>query len=56
VIGTVVDAVPRDPCCDGTDAERVDDADWETKDGQYRVRINGEWVDVPTKLSWLDRT
>ena len=34
-------------CCDGTDAKRVDDADWETKDGHYPVRIDGEWVDVP---------
>jgi len=37
----------KGPCCDGTDAKRVDDADWETKNGQYRVRIDGEWVDVP---------
>ena len=37
----------KGPCCDGSDAERVDDADWETKDGHYRVRIDGEWVDVP---------
>lgn len=35
------------PCCDGTDAKRVDDADWESEDGHYRVRIDGEWVDVP---------
>ncbi|WP_371496193.1 hypothetical protein [Bradyrhizobium sp.] len=34
-------------CCDGSDAKRVDDADWETKDGHYRVRIDGVWVDVP---------
>ena len=37
----------KGPCCDGSDATRVDDADWETKDGHYRVRIDGEWVDVP---------
>jgi hypothetical protein len=37
----------KGPCCDGSDAQRVDDADWESKDGHYRVRINGEWVDVP---------
>lgn len=36
----------KGPCCDGSDAKRVDDADWETKDGHYRVRIDGEWVDV----------
>ena len=39
----------KGPCCDGTDATRVDDADWETKDGHYRVRIDGEWVDVPNE-------
>jgi hypothetical protein len=37
----------KGPCCDGTDAKRVDDADWDTKDDHYRVRIDGEWVDVP---------
>src|SRR5215471_9643522 len=37
----------KGPCCDGSDAKRVGDADWETKDGHYRVRIDGEWVDVP---------
>ncbi|MGY3440467.1 hypothetical protein ACVW17_000468 [Bradyrhizobium sp. USDA 4473] len=37
----------KGPCCDGTDATRVDDADWDTKDGHYRVRLDGEWVDVP---------
>lgn len=35
------------PCCDGSDATRLDDVDWETKDGHYRVRIDGQWVDVP---------
>jgi hypothetical protein len=37
----------KGPCCDGSDARRVDDADWESRDGHYRVRIDGEWVDVP---------
>jgi len=37
----------KGPCCDGTDAKHVDDVDWESKDGHYRVRIDGEWVDVP---------
>ena len=36
----------KGPCCDGNDAKRIDDADWETKDGHYRVRIDGEWIDV----------
>jgi len=34
-------------CCSGSEAKRLDDADWESKDGHYRVRIDGEWVDVP---------
>jgi len=34
-------------CCDGFDAVRVDDVDWESKDGRYRVRIDGLWHDVP---------
>jgi hypothetical protein len=37
----------KGPCCDGSDAKRLDDADWESRDGHYRVRIDGEWVDVP---------
>ena len=39
----------KGPCCDGSDAKRVDDADWESTDGHYRVRIDGEWVDVPSE-------
>lgn len=34
-------------CCDGTDAMRLDDIDWESRDGHYRVRLQGQWVDVP---------
>jgi hypothetical protein len=34
-------------CCDGSDGMRLDDVDWESKDGKYRVRIEGKWVDVP---------
>jgi hypothetical protein len=34
-------------CCDGQDATRVDDADWDSKDGHYIVKLDGEWVDVP---------
>jgi hypothetical protein len=36
----------KGPCCDGSEATRLDDADWDMKDGHYRVRIDGEWVDV----------
>lgn len=34
-------------CCDGSDATRLDDVDWESRDGRYRVRIEGQWIDVP---------
>ena len=25
----------------------ISDVDWDTKDGHYRVRLHGEWIDVP---------
>lgn len=34
-------------CCDGSDAAHLADVDWESKDGHYRVRIDGMWWDVP---------
>ena len=34
-------------CCDGSDAMRIDDPDWTNTNGHYRVRLEGEWVDVP---------
>ena len=34
-------------CCSDADGALVQDADWESKDGHYRVRIDGRWVDVP---------
>lgn len=34
-------------CCSDADGTALSDVDWETKDGRYRVRIEGEWVDVP---------
>jgi hypothetical protein len=37
----------KDPCCSGSDALRIDDADWESINGHYRVRIQDEWIDVP---------
>jgi hypothetical protein len=37
----------KGPCCSDADGSAVSDVDWETKDGHYRVRIDGEWVDVP---------
>ena len=35
------------PCCDTADGQRVEDVDWESVDGHYRVRIDGTWYDVP---------
>src|ERR1700749_1129251 len=37
----------KGPCCSDADGSAVADPDWESKDGHYRVRIDGEWVDVP---------
>jgi hypothetical protein len=35
------------PCCSDADGSAVSDVDWETRDGRYRVRLNGAWIDVP---------
>ena len=36
------------PCCDGSDAEPIIDADWRAgPDGNYQVKVDGVWVDVP---------
>ena len=37
----------KGPCCSDADGSAVSDVDWESKDGHYRVRIDGEWHDVP---------
>jgi hypothetical protein len=37
----------KGPCCSDADGSAVSDVDWETKNGHYRVRIDGDWVDVP---------
>ena len=34
-------------CCSDADGMAITDVDWESHDGHYRVRIDGEWVDVP---------
>src|ERR1700738_2388353 len=34
-------------CCSDADGFAVSDPDWESKDGHYRVRLDGEWIDVP---------
>ena len=40
-------ASKRGSCCSMTDGETVADPDWESKDGHYRVRLDGKWIDVP---------
>ena len=37
----------KGPCCSDADGSAVSDVDWETKAGHYRVRLEGEWLDVP---------
>ena len=37
----------KGPCCSDADGSAVSDVDWESKDGHYRVRIDGDWYDVP---------
>ncbi|WP_354086472.1 hypothetical protein [Bradyrhizobium sp. S3.3.6] len=35
------------PCCADADGTALDDVDWDTSNGHYRVRIQGEWIQVP---------
>jgi hypothetical protein len=37
----------RGLCCSGADGVVVSDPDWDSKDGHYRVRLDGEWLTVP---------
>jgi hypothetical protein len=37
----------KGPCCSDADGTAIADADWESSNGHYRVRIDGEWVEVP---------
>ena len=37
----------KGPCCSDADGRALSDVDWESKDGHYRVYIDGEWWDVP---------
>lgn len=37
----------RGLCCSNADGVAVADPDWDSKDGHYRVRLDGEWIDVP---------
>jgi len=37
----------RGLCCSFADGVSVQDVDWDTQHGRYRVRLNGEWIVVP---------
>ena len=37
----------KGPCCSASDGASVADPDWESRGGHYRVRLDGDWVDVP---------
>jgi len=34
-------------CCSDADGFALSDPDWDSKDGHYRVRLDGEWIPVP---------
>lgn len=34
-------------CCSFADGVKVEDVDWDTEGGRYRVRLNGQWIVVP---------
>ncbi|WP_409363469.1 hypothetical protein [Bradyrhizobium liaoningense] len=35
------------PCCSDADGVAVADPDWESHQGHYRVRLDGQWIEVP---------
>ena len=34
-------------CCSFADGFSIQDVDWDTQEGRYRVRLHGEWILVP---------
>jgi hypothetical protein len=34
-------------CCDGDDWTRADDLEWSAESGRYKVKVEGQWLDVP---------
>jgi hypothetical protein len=34
-------------CCDVADGMALSDVDWDTQNGHYRVRLDGQWLVVP---------
>ena len=37
----------KGPCCSDADGTAVSNVDWQSANGHYRVRLDGEWIDVP---------
>lgn len=37
----------KGPCCSDADGTALSDVDWDMTAGHYRVRIEGQWWDVP---------
>lgn len=37
----------KGPCCSDADGAALSDSDWDSKDGHYRVKLQGEWIVVP---------
>lgn len=37
----------RGLCCSFADGFSIQDVDWDTRDGRYRVRLDGRWIEVP---------
>jgi len=37
----------RGPCCSVADGQSVEEVDWDMKFGKYRVRLDGQWIEVP---------
>jgi len=34
-------------CCSFADGVKVENVDWDSQDGRYRVRLDGQWIVVP---------
>jgi hypothetical protein len=40
-------ASKKGPCCSYADGVTLTDVEWDTKDGHYRVFLEGQWIEVP---------
>jgi hypothetical protein len=36
-------------CCSFADGVKVENVDWDTQNGRYRVRLNDKWIVVPAE-------